>query len=50
MSRAPSASKTATPASTNKPRIHVIYYSMYGHIATSNDDENSMTKEKKNMI
>jgi len=38
MSRAPSASKTgamaAKPASTNKPRINVIYYSMYGHIAT----------------
>jgi hypothetical protein len=38
MSRAGSASKSgsmaAKPASTNKVRIHVIYYSMYGHIAT----------------
>jgi len=24
----------ATPTSTNKPKIHIIYYSMYGHIAT----------------
>ncbi|CAM2730596.1 unnamed protein product, partial [Rotaria socialis] len=23
----------AQPASTNKARIHIIYYSMYGHIA-----------------
>lgn len=39
MSRAASASKpgpvAATPRSSNKPRINVIYYSMYGHIATS---------------
>ncbi len=38
MSRASSASKSgpmaAKPASSNKPRINVIYYSMYGHIAT----------------
>ncbi|CAF3746570.1 unnamed protein product [Rotaria sp. Silwood1] len=38
MSRAASATKSgptaAQPASTNKTRIHVIYYSMYGHIAT----------------
>ena len=39
MSRAPSASKTgpvaAKPTATNKAKIHVIYYSMYGHVATS---------------
>lgn len=39
MSRAASASKTAPvaakPTSTNKVKINVIYYSMYGHIATS---------------
>ncbi|CAF1099722.1 unnamed protein product [Rotaria magnacalcarata] len=38
MSRAASASKSgptpAQPASTNKALIHIIYYSMYGHIAT----------------
>lgn len=38
MSRAASASKSgpmaAKPDSTNKPRINVIYYSMYGHVAT----------------
>ncbi|UJR21531.1 hypothetical protein I4U23_024616 [Adineta vaga] len=38
MSRASSASKsgpvTAKPSATVKPRIHVIYYSMYGHIST----------------
>ncbi|CAF3712219.1 unnamed protein product [Rotaria sordida] len=37
MSRTASAAKsgpmTAQPASTNKTRINVIYYSMYGHIA-----------------
>ncbi|CAF3320500.1 unnamed protein product [Rotaria socialis] len=37
MSRAASATKSgptpAQPASTNKARIHIIYYSMYGHIA-----------------
>ena len=37
MSRPASVAKagpvTATPLSANKPRIHVIYYSMYGHIA-----------------
>ncbi len=32
MSRAPSASKTGQMA--NKARINVVYYSMYGHIAT----------------
>ncbi len=39
MSRAGSASKSgamaAKPTSTNKVLINVIYYSMYGHIATS---------------
>ncbi|CAF0722285.1 unnamed protein product [Adineta ricciae] len=38
MSRAPSASKSrpmsAKPDASTKPRIHVIYYSMYGHVST----------------
>jgi hypothetical protein len=39
MSRAASATQSgamaAKSASTNKARINVIYYSMYGHIAKS---------------
>ncbi len=38
MSRVSSASKSGPmavkPASTNKAKINVIYYSMYGHVAT----------------
>jgi hypothetical protein len=49
MSRAGSASKTgamaAKPVSTNKVRINVIYYSMYGHIAKSKYPMYSIEKD-----